>query len=327
MPEIRPLALYNGRTEQMRAGDHAPGVPPGTVVELPAGTPDGDWLPMDGRYVTIAAYPALAALPDPAFEFGELRYTKADATLYGVAWSGSLLCAVGDLGTILTSPDGVTWTARTSGTTQILYGVAWSGSLFCAVGGSGTILTSPDGVTWTARTSGTTQTLYGVVWSGSLFCAVGGSGTILTSLDGVIWTARTSGTTQILYGVAWSGSLFCAVGGSGTILTSPDGVTWTARTSGTTQTLFGVAWSGSLFCAVGTGDIILTSPDGVTWTARLSGATFSLRYVPLVAANRVWVTSGSGQLLSFPLPVAGQRVLPYRDVMTAGVTRAYMRVR
>ena len=50
--------------------------------------------------------------------------------------------AVGEDGTILTSPDGVSWTRRTSGTSNRLEGVAYGNGLFVAVGG-GTILTSP----------------------------------------------------------------------------------------------------------------------------------------------------------------------------------------
>jgi hypothetical protein len=61
--------------------------------------------------------------------------------------------AVGANGTILTSPDTVTWTSRVSGTINLLYGVAWSGAEFVAVGFYGTILTSPDGITWTSRFS------------------------------------------------------------------------------------------------------------------------------------------------------------------------------
>ena len=70
--------------------------------------------------------------------------------------------SVGDLGTILTSSDGISWTSRTSGTTQSLYDVSYGGSTFVAVGYSGTILTSSDGTTWTSRTSGTSQALWGV---------------------------------------------------------------------------------------------------------------------------------------------------------------------
>jgi hypothetical protein len=100
--------------------------------------------------------------------------------LQAVAWSGSEFVAVGDLGTILTSPDGHTWRAQTSGTLVYLWDVAWSGSAFVAVGENRTILTSPDGCTWTAQNAGTSQNLSGVAWSGSQLVAVGDRSTLLT---------------------------------------------------------------------------------------------------------------------------------------------------
>ena len=48
-------------------------------------------------------------------------------------------------------------------------------------GVAGTIVTSPDGTTWTVRTSNTNANLNGVVGGNGLFVAVGASGTILTS--------------------------------------------------------------------------------------------------------------------------------------------------
>ena len=78
-----------------------------------------------------------------------------------------------------------------SGTLQSLDGVAWSGSQFVVVG-YGTILTSPDGRTWTPQTPNisTLKLLDRVVWSGSQFVAVGSGGTILTSPDGRTWTLQ-----------------------------------------------------------------------------------------------------------------------------------------
>ena len=102
-----------------------------------------------------------------------------------------------------------------------LNSVAWSGTQFVAVGAGGTILTSPDGMTWTAQNSGTTNQLSGITWSGAQFVAVGDFGNILTSPDGVTWTAQNSGTTNWFHGITWSGAQFVAVGDGGTILTSP----------------------------------------------------------------------------------------------------------
>jgi len=80
-------------------------------------------------------------------------------------------------------------TLQTSGTTNPLAGVVWSGTQFVAVGNPG-ILTSPDGITWTAQAAGSAYSLYGVAWSGTLFAAVGTLGTIVTSPDGITWTLR-----------------------------------------------------------------------------------------------------------------------------------------
>ena len=79
-----------------------------------------------------------------------------------------------------------------------------SGCMFVAVGGSGNILTSTDGILWTSRTSGTSNLLNGVTSANNIFVAVGESGTILTSGDGTSWTSRTSGTSNALYGVTYS---------------------------------------------------------------------------------------------------------------------------
>jgi hypothetical protein len=63
--------------------------------------------------------------------------------LNAVAYGNGLFVAVGYGGTILTSPDGAGWTARTSGTSNALLGVAYGNGKFVAVGQYGIILTSP----------------------------------------------------------------------------------------------------------------------------------------------------------------------------------------
>ena len=81
--------------------------------------------------------------------------STTDTTTTTTTTSNPLFIAVGDNGTIITSSDGTTWTARTSGTTEYLRGGAYGNSTLVVVGASGTILTSSDGTTWTSRTSGT----------------------------------------------------------------------------------------------------------------------------------------------------------------------------
>ncbi|MDY6877823.1 MAG: PKD domain-containing protein [Chloroflexota bacterium] len=191
--------------------------------------------------------------------------------LLGVAYGGGQFVAVGASGTILTSPDGTTWTSQTSGTTQHIWSVVYGGSQFVAVGNSGTILTSPNGTTWTSRTSGSGASLKGIAYDGSQFVVAGSDGTILTSPNGTTWTSRTSGTTKHFNGAGYGGGQFVAVGNSGTILTSPNGTTWTSQTSGTEKYFMDVAYDGSQFVVVGLQGAILTSPNGTTWTSQTSG--------------------------------------------------------
>ncbi len=115
-----------------------------------------------------------------------------------ICWSSdlSLLCAVGIANpsgatTIMTSPDGITWTGRTPpASTSGMYSVAWSSELglFCAVGQNGSrnaVMTSSDGITWTKRIAANTATWTAVGYSSALerFCSVAGdvSTSVMTS--------------------------------------------------------------------------------------------------------------------------------------------------
>ncbi len=60
-----------------------------------------------------------------------------------------------------------------------LSAITFNNGTFAATGQNGQILTSPDGSTWTARSSGTGNQLSAVVFGESEFIAVGASGTIL----------------------------------------------------------------------------------------------------------------------------------------------------
>ena len=92
----------------------------------------------------------------------------------------------------------------------VIDGVTYENNIFMTVGANGQILTSPDGTTWTSRTSGTSTDLSGITfandhppYSNSSFVVVGLGGTILTSLAQSYVVERTSGTTKNLQGVAY----------------------------------------------------------------------------------------------------------------------------
>ena len=57
--------------------------------------------------------------------------------------------------------------------------------VFVAVGDEGAVLSSPDGATWSVRTSGTTLALNDVTYGGERYVAVGQAGKIVVSTDGL----------------------------------------------------------------------------------------------------------------------------------------------
>lgn len=150
---------------------------------------------------------------------------------------------------------------------NILYGVAWSGSRIVAVGVSPTApwttaiaLSSPNGDAWTPSTTPANMDPYdsqlsAVTSSGALFVAVGsgavtegtyGQGLVWTSVDGLTWSASSPGTNA-LSTVVWGAGKYVA-SGSGSPLTSPDGITWTPVANPWAG--YEVAWSGAHFLSL-----------------------------------------------------------------------------
>lgn len=236
-----------------------------------------------------------------------LPNTAGHAQLSDVAWSPALgiFVMVGNeiapnpaKGIAYTSPDGVTWTPRTTAEANNYRGVAWSPSLnrFCAVANNGTnrVMTSPDGVTWTARAASAVAGWRAITWCDTLglFVAVGATSVAMWSPDGITWTNGTGVPASKAYaGVVWAsaiGKLVAVANTAGTtsIMTSTDGKAWTAQTHPTVvflcpggATLGGAsnaAWSPTAgqFCVpakiTSSPNLYapLTSPDGVTWTQR-----------------------------------------------------------
>jgi hypothetical protein len=184
-----------------------------------------------------------------------------------------LLVAVRKAGTIGTSPDGITWTERTSGVTNDLYGVTKARAGNYVAAGAGPVLSSPDAVSWTKRLTAP-DTLRAVAHGKGLFVAVGLNKHLYTSPDGVTWTQRDAGMASVdatkddLFSIHFANDLFVAGGQAGYYITSPDGVTWTLRTFPTGADRFGIAYGAGLWVSVGLGGHTYTSPDAITWTSR-----------------------------------------------------------
>ena len=102
--------------------------------------------------------------------------------IWTVAYGNGIFVAAGYRGAVLTSTDGITWTARDSGTDYGISGIAYGNGIFVAVGygrdpSTGrsrmAILTSPNGVKWTDVSPETAGYLPGITFGKGMFIAVG----------------------------------------------------------------------------------------------------------------------------------------------------------
>ena len=236
-----------------------------------------------GRFVAVAGTGADRVMySSDAITWTNISSADDGAVWRSIVWSPdlSLFVAVGTGASqadtsVMTSPDGITWTLRTCSTYD-LSSVVWSKSLglfvaSCTKGlpsaGTGTtgtgICTSPDGVTWTNRTiptAGYSDPSH-VAWSPQMGKFVQINVTeVLTSPDAITWTAHTLPTYLVSTNkIIWSPELELFVastsGSYQSISTSVDGVNWVPSLSMRTSPagMNGVTWSPelSIFVAVG----------------------------------------------------------------------------
>lgn len=216
----------------------------------------------------------------------------------------NLWVAVGLGGAIYTSADGISYTVRTSNTTQSLNGVHFADGLWVAVGNAGTVVTSPDGTTWTDRTatSGTVQSLNEVNFFGGRFYAVGGNQVVIDNTAAnitanVTWVIRSTGLSSTLNGIATNGTRLLICGTSGAITTSDDGTTFTSRT-GNAATLTGAAFGAGTYVIAGNavnGSGLIATVDPVTFAyqRRVSGTTNTITNVRFLGGAFYALHSGS----------------------------------
>lgn len=202
-----------------------------------------------------------------------------------VAWSPELglfaACTDNGTGRIMTSPNGVDWTVRTTTGNPALYAITWSSQkgIFVTVGANA-VMTSTDGITWTPRTpvGDFTNNWGGITYSPTLgifaacsISSISSSNRIMTSTDGITWTGRTcpSGSFQ---DIVWGGNMFVAVRVTGTstrVIYSYDGINWgntATPASLDSSDVYSVTHLSTFgFLAVGT-NCAMYSVNGLSWT-------------------------------------------------------------
>jgi len=171
----------------------------------------------------------------------------------GIGYGNGLYIAVGENDDrIVTSPDGVNWTARTGGFNMM--SATYGNGAYVAVGTSNNIQYSTDGINWAGVSPGGSNRWRSVCYGNGLFVAVSSysSNRVATSPDGINWTLRTSsGEGNQWYAVTYGDGLFVALARYGTnkVMTSPDGINWTGI-SADTERWTGITYGNGVFVGV-----------------------------------------------------------------------------
>jgi hypothetical protein len=225
-----------------------------------------------------------------------------------ITYSGSTYAVVGTNGGIMTSTDGITWTNRTSGTSNTLNGVAFGNSTFVAVGNGGLSITSPTGVTWNNRgnlfSSNNPQF---VAFGNGIFFAGATSNDLRTSTDGATWTTRT-GLAGFTYASGGFGNGLLLIGGNlsggaSGLLTSTDGITWTSRDTGLVNQIAHISYNNNLYFAFSNNapNQMAISTNGTTWQLRPTN-TGTASPVASAFGNGFYVILSGAQALGTTLP-------------------------
>jgi photosystem II stability/assembly factor-like uncharacterized protein len=227
-------------------------------------------------------------------------------------------------------------------TNNNLASVAFGNGLYVAVGdGNSTILTSPDGISWTSQTSGTSYPLAFVAYGNGRFVILSNAvlthdapnplsgyytcylnNYSFTSTDGVSWTMNSAGcgfggpsccgacnpgipATGIYFATYINSSHKAEFIGTidATLVTSSDGSSWSiveGCRNMTTNPGYFFAYGNGWLVAL-SGNHIQTYPDslslGPPWTSRTSGATRNLNSV-VFGTGQFTVVGDSGTILT-----------------------------
>jgi hypothetical protein len=241
------------------------------------------------------------------------RASPSSFLLNGLAYGAGRFVAAGFGNALLTSTDGLSWTAATPPDKNYYEAksVIWTGSQFVMVGdrnfgfaGPSLIATSPDGLSWTRRTWAPSidgDTAVDVANGGGKLTVVGLNGSVASSSnEGLSWSNETQSFVASFTGVAGNTGTRVAVGRDGSfngVIMVDSGSGW-VKASGVSEFVpQDVTWSGSQFIAVGgsfagfgANAVVMTSPDGLAWTrlalpADTAPAGFALRAVAAVGST------------------------------------------
>jgi hypothetical protein len=205
---------------------------------------------------------------------------------------GGIFLAHGD--TVVTSPDGLTWTTNSLPGGLYLHQIAYGNGVFVSVSASGphAVGRSTNGTQWTVVTVPAADRSFDskvAAYGAGRYILIGSRGAV-TSTEGTNFLRNGNLPPTTSGGLIRAGGQFVTVGPGGAIFRSPEGTNWSMSRSGTLQHLHDIAYGASTYVAVGDEGTIRTSQDGVLWSGASSDTDYSLYGVAF--ANNQFVAVG-----------------------------------
>lgn len=250
----------------------------------------------------------------------------ANGSWQSIAWSpvlGLFAAVRADVGgsQVATSPDGITWTLRTTpAQTVTLRRIKWGGDKFVCVGQTASDASqnlgfySTDGVTWNNIAAATNSQWHDVAYSPTLgrwvaVATTGAGARVMQSSNGISWTAVTGLTARTWFAVEWipEQGVFLIVNGDGSnkALWSDNALTWTEidiASPAVANVYYGLAWSPLFerYCMVaqtgpGTNRIgigVSATADDQT-TLQDAPSVSQYRRVNWIAEKGFWIAGGT----------------------------------
>lgn len=191
-----------------------------------------------------------------------------------ITWANNQFVLGTSTGVIQTSPDGITWTLRTSNSATSIAQIAYDGIGTWLSANSGGVTRSIDNAATWSRVY--TQTAFsGIVYTpfGWIAVAVDAIATSVTGLSGTWGTLATNIANGVSRPISYGAGQYVQAGGGKPLLaTSPDLITWTSRVNSLPNIITNAnAYGNGQYVFVGFTGMIQSSPDGINWTPRVSG--------------------------------------------------------
>lgn len=165
--------------------------------------------------------------------------------------------AVGYNGQIVTQPPGNIFATQVSGTANTLRKVRYGNGLFVAVGDGGTLLTSPDGITWTSR-AGLAGTPTALAYVNGLWVVGYAAGALVWKADPTAagaWSSGSDARISTVRGIAYGNGTYAVVADNGSLwgadLATYNAAGWSHATDDVTNGANGIVFTDGWFVAAG----------------------------------------------------------------------------